>query len=67
MNEDNDKYAKVYYIADEEITVFFGLSNISNGELNEKVNTMYVNPSVEDMVFRVQYEDNVADILAYQN
>lgn len=55
----------MYYTADDDITVFFGISNITHGELNEKVNTMNVNLGIEDMAFRVGEDDEIADILAY--
>lgn len=66
-NEDGKDYVKVFYIADDRITVFIGVSVMNNDEINDKVNCMYIDVMIEDMVHSVKPGDNVADILAYRH
>ena len=60
-------YVKVFYLADDEITVFFGVGVIKNGDINDNVKCMRTRVLIEDMIYRVEPDDNVADILVYRN
>lgn len=66
LSEDGEDCVKTFYLADEDITLFVGVSTMKNEEINDKVKTTCMEMAVEDMFFKVRPGDNVAEVLAYR-